>query len=377
MKIAERYLGASLQQDLKHKMVFLGGPRQAGKTTLALSMLSPATRENAGYLNWDIPEHRELIRRDSIPASPQLIVLDEVHKFKYWRRTVKGFYDRYYPERNCLVTGSARLDFYRRGGDSLVGRYHYFRLHPFSFSELDHPSAIEHLLQYGGFPEPFLKADQRFYRRWSAERLTRVVQDDINTLENVSDLSQMELLVDALPARVGSPLSVNSLAEDLERSQPTVKRWLEILSRVYVIFQVPPYHASKLRAVKKAPKLYLWDWAQVEDPGARFENMVASHLLKYCHFRQDTQGFRTDLYYLRDRDGREIDFLVCEARQPVFAVECKLAGQREAGQLLRFKERLRLPRAYQVHLGTLDTGCARKSVRILPFGKMCRELELV
>lgn len=348
-----------------------------GKTTLALSLLPKPSKTAPGYLNWDIPEHRELIRRDLLPAVPPLLILDEIHKFKYWRRTVKGFYDQFYPDRRCIVTGSARLDFYRRGGDSLVGRYHYYRLHPFTLPELGDVSALSQLFEYGGFPEPFLKADATFYRRWNAERTARVVQEDVMSLEKLGDLSLLELLIDALPARVGSVLSINSLAEDLERNHATIKRWLEILSRFYIAFIIPPFHSSKLRAVKKAPKLYLWDWAQVADDGPRFENMVACHLLKYCHYRQDTEGRRFELQYLRDRDGREIDFVVLENRKPTFAVECKLNERREIGSLLRLKELLAIPRLYQVHLSAIDTGSAQKGVRLLPFERLCSEEGLV
>ncbi len=377
MKIARRYLTAHIQRDLKEKLVLVGGPRQVGKTTLAISLLSPPTKENEGYLNWDIPLHRQMIRRDQIPASPSRIVLDEVHKYRHWRRLVKGFYDQFYPSRQCLVTGSARLDYYRRGGDSLVGRYHYYRLHPLSLPEIGDSKAVDQLLKYGGFPEPFLKADERFYRRWGAERITRVIQEEVSALENVSDLSMLELLVDVIPERVGSPLSINSLAEDLEKSHATIKRWLDILGRIYVSFLVLPLHTSKLRAIKKTPKLYLWDWAQVEDEGTRFENMVACHLLKYCHYRQDTAGYRTELRYFRDRDGRELDFIVLEKKKPLFAVECKLSDKRETSHLMRIRELLKIPRVYCTHRRQLDRGSVKSGIRTIPFWKLCNEESLV
>ena len=174
------------------------------------------------------------------------------------------------------MTGSARLDYYRRGGDSLQGRYHYWRLHPFTIGEVS-AKAQSDLLEYGGFPEPFQKGSRQFWRRWSCERLERVVREDLRDLEQVRELSLIELLVDALPERVGSLLSLNSLGEDLEVSPRTVDRWLSMLEHLYVCYRVDPFGAAKIRAVRKSKKLYLWDWAAVPGAGARFENFVAGH----------------------------------------------------------------------------------------------------
>jgi predicted AAA+ superfamily ATPase len=286
---------------------------------------------------------------------------------------VKGLFDTREPQQSFLVTGSARLDVYRRGGDSLHGRYHPYRLHPFSVTEVGgERDQIDGLLRFGGFPEPFLRASERHWRRWQRERLDRIVRDDVRDLERIREISLIDLLVEALPARVGSPLSVKNLREDLEVAHDTVERWLTILENLYVCFRIPPLGAPKIRAVKKERKLYLWDGSAVPEPGPRLENLVASHLMKLCHFREDTEGERMELRFLRDTDVREVDFVVLEGRKPRFAVEVK-SGERSVGPALRyFKERVGIPRWYQVHLGTKDVMV--DGVRILPLATLCREL---
>ncbi|MFN0061577.1 MAG: ATP-binding protein [Myxococcaceae bacterium] len=380
MYLGDRYLKSSVTNDLAEKMVFIGGPRQVGKTTFALSFLSPPSKDNPAYLNWDIPQHRRVISKSDFPAKEPLLVLDEIHKYARWRGVVKGFYDAYFPKRNLLVTGSARLDHYRKGGDSLVGRYHYMRLHPYTLSEVSStPSAtdVETLLAYGGFPEPLVKQSPTFHRRWRRERHSRILREDLRDLETVKEISLLEALLDALPERVGSPLSVRSLVEDLQVAHDTVSRWLTLLENVYLTFRVAPYGVSRIRAVKKEQKLYLWDWSSAETPGAQFENLVASHLLKYCHFLEDTQGHRMELRYLRDRNGREIDFVVLKEKKPVFAVECKTSDSAVSPHVFYFAERTPIPKFYQVHLGTTDVEKDGGRIRVLPFRHLCSELALV
>lgn len=372
-RLARRYLFDSLDADLAEKMVFLGGPRQVGKTTLALSLIGAKDLRHPGYLSWDDVRARPGIRRGELPAGQPRIVLDEIHKFARWRSLVKGLYDTREPGQSLLVTGSARLDVYRRGGDSMHGRYHAYRLHPISLAEAGgHADLIEPLLRFGGFPEPFVRSSDRHWRRWQRERIDRIVRDDVRDLERVREISLIELLIDALPVRVGSPLSVRNLREDLEVAHDTAERWLGILENLYVCFRIPPFGSPRIRAVKKEQKLYLWDWSAVPEPGARFENLVGSHLLKFCHYREDTEGHRMDLRYLRDTDAREVDFVVLENRKPLFAVEVK-SGDREVGRAVRyFKQRTSIPRWYQVHLGTRDV--LVDGVRVLPLAALCREI---
>ncbi|MFO8073928.1 MAG: ATP-binding protein [Polyangia bacterium] len=358
-------------------MVFIGGPRQVGKTTLALSLLDDPSPHHPAYLNWDDPRARASMLEGNLPPDQPLVVLDEIHKFSRWRSLVKGFYDTSRDRRSFLITGSARLDLYSRGGDSLQGRYHYHRLHPFTLTEIGGSGTadLEALLRFGGFPEPLLRADSRFWRRWQRERLQRVIYDDIRDLEHVREISLLEVLAEELPARVGSPLSIKNLAELLQVAHETAARWVEIFERMYHCFRLPPFGGKRIRAVKKEQKLYLWDWSLVPETGPRFENLVASHLLKYCHFVEDTEGHRMELRFLRDTDRREIDFVVLRDREPELAVECKTGHRAVSPAILYFRERTRIPRFYQVHLA--DADFERHGVRVLPFDRFATEVGLV
>lgn len=374
-----RYLRRPVEDVLRSgKMAFVGGPRQVGKTTLALGLLGRGADErHPAYLNWDDPRARARIRAAELPAQQPRLVLDEVHKYARWRGLVKGIWDTEKSSRRIIVTGSARLDYYRKGGDSLVGRYRYLRLHPFSLRELDakaSPSSLEALLRFGGFPEPLIRQDDTAHRIWQRERLTRVVQEDLRDLEHVREISLVEHLVDLLPARVGSPLSIANLRVELEVDHKTVERWLQILENLYVCFRVAPYGAPRIRAVKKERKLYLWDWSSVPDEGPRFENLVASQLLKYCHLIEDTEGHRMELRFLRDTDRREVDFVVLQDARPLFAVECK-SGDRDVGASVRyFAERTPIPRFLQVHRGTRHFESGK--IMVVPFGRFCDDLRM-
>ena len=342
-----RYLQDQVEADLREKMVFVGGPRQVGKTTLAKSLLS----DQAGYLNWDIPAHRERILRRELPNTPRW-AFDELHKNRRWRGFLKGLYDEHGADREILVTGSARLDFYRFGGDSLQGRYHYLRLHPLSVAELSLTSAadMEALFVLGGFPEPFLGASAVRAKRWAIEYRSRLIRDEVTSLEGVRDLGAMEQLMLALPERVGSPLSRNALREDLDLNHQTVSRWLDIFERLYAIFRLAPFGAPRLRAVKKEQKHYHVDWSIVPDEGARFENLVASHLLKWVHFQHDALGRELELRYFRDVDGREVDFVVVERREPILLVEAKLSATSASPALRYLKQRFPSADAWQIQL---------------------------
>lgn len=376
-KTLNRYLEKQVADDLAERMVFVGGPRQVGKTTFALSFLDPPSVLHPAYLNWDDLRARRRLLEGELPPAEPLVVLDEVHKFTRWRNLVKGFYDTTREERSFLITGSARLDHYRRGGDSLQGRYHYHRLHPLTLPEMGMATGhgdVEQLLRFGGFPEPLLKGNRRFWLRWQRERGQRVIYDDIRDLENVREISLLELLADEMPARVGSPLSVKNLSEVLQVSHATAARWVDIFERMYFCFRISPYGSRRTRAVKKERKLYLWDWSLVEDEGARFENFVASHLLKYCHFLEDTEGVAMELRFLRDTDRREVDFVVLKEGVPEFAVECKAGEKTINPAIFYFRERTPISRFFQVHLGARDY--EKQGVRVLPFARFCKETRL-
>lgn len=373
-----RYLEGAVAAALRRKMVFVGGPRQVGKTTLALALLGPdADERHPAYLTWDDPRDAARLRRLELPPDEPLLILDEIHKYARWRNLVKGLYDSERSRRRIVVTGSARLDYYRKGGDSLANRYRYFRLHPFSLRELSPspgPSELEALLRFGGFPEPLLQQDEREHRIWQRDRISRVVREDLRDLEHVREVSLVERLVDLLPERVGAPLSVNSLREDLQVDHKTVERWLTILEHLYLCFRIAPFGAPKVRAVKKERKLYLWDWSMTPAGGPRFENLVASQLLKYCHFVEDTEGHAMELRFLRDTDRREVDFVVLKDGRPQFAVECKSGDRALSPAIGYFAARTAIPRFYQVHLGERHFASGRATV--LPFRTFCQELDL-
>ncbi len=372
-----RYLERFIRDDLKKKMVFLGGPRQVGKTTLATTLIPGFHDNHPAYLNWDNLNHRGKIKNQEWPRFEKLIVLDEIHKNKLWRNLVKGFYDTLKNTHSFLITGSARLNHFRKGGDSLLGRYHYYRLHPYSLPELKYPKdGITDLMKYGGFPETFTSKDERSLRRWHMQRIDRLIQTDLRDWEDVKDLNKIQMLAEELPNRVGSPLSLTSLANDIEVDFKTIKRWIEILDSLYYSFQIAPFGSAKIRAVKKEQKLYLWDWSQVENPGIRFESMVASHLLKYCHYLEDVEGYRCELRFLRDTDKREVDFVVLKNKKPLFAVECKTGERSISPHIFYYQKRTPIPHFYQVHMGTTHRQ-VNDQISMLPFADFCKLVGLV
>ncbi len=339
----DRYIFEPILQDLQKKMVFIGGPRQCGKTYLAKSLLKRLQSEK-NYFNWDSGEDRKIILSKKWGLE-KFIALDEIHKYPKWKNFVKGIYDTEHESHNFIITGSARLDLYKRGGDSMMGRYHYWRLHPFTLDELPKKMKIDEafhrLMTVGGFPDPFLDGDDRAARRWRKERFDLIIREDIRDLERVNEIQNIMLLVDLLKARVGSLIVVSNLAADLQVASNTVKRWIEILERMYLIFVVRPYTDKLSRAISKPFKVYFYDNADVDgDEGARFENLVATHLLKSIQFEEDSLGFRKSLFFLRDKEGREVDFLVTTDRKVEMLVEAKWSDDQVSKSLTYYSERL-------------------------------------
>ena len=343
----KRYLDRPVREDLQQKMVFIGGPRQVGKTTLARDLAPKGHR----YLNWDILKDRESILKQHFPRE-RFIIFDEIHKFSQWRNYIKGLYDQYGDQKKILVTGSARLDYYRHSGDSLQGRYHYYRLHPLTVGELGLKTQkdMEDLLTLGGFPEVFLSHSLRQAKRWQREYRSRVIHEEISSLELSQNISQMELLLMRLPEFVGSPLSINSLTKHLSLSHKTVAKYLDIFERMYLVHRIPPFISKRLRSVKKEQKHYHYNWAEVPERGERFENLVAGHLLKWAHFQQDYEGEDIELHYFRDTDKREIDFIVTDGNKPIKAIECKLKDKGISSHLAYFKAKFPSVDCIQVHL---------------------------
>ena len=332
--------------DLEDKMVLVSGPRQSGKTTLARAILAGRHRgASARYLNWDHDATRSRILAGEFPHDG-LVVFDEIHKFSRWRNFLKGLFDVHRDELQILVTGSARLDLYRRGGDSLQGRYHHLRLYPFSLKEAG--CSVADLLARGPFPEPLFAATPTRARRWSHEYRSRVIREDVASLERVEELGALEQLSTRLPSLVGAPLSLNALREDLGVAHKTVERWADILERLLFLFRIPPFGPSRIKAVKKSRKHYLFDWTGIPDEGPRFENLVAFHLLKESHYREDTEGVEAELRFFRDVEGREVDFVQIVDGRPMRFVECKVAETTVAASLIYLKKKFPSAEALQV-----------------------------
>lgn len=382
-----RYIEEKIISDLSRKMVFIGGPRQVGKTTLA-KRIGETFYNKYSYLNWDDIDDQKSILKSVLNPDTQMIIFDEIHKYRNWKNYIKGKFDKYREIFNIIVTGSARLDLYKKGGDSLLGRYYYFRLHPFSvaemlkrnnklipFKKITFPSEtnaladiFKRLFEFGGFPEPLVSQDAVELRRWQNQRVEKIVKDDIRDIESVRDISTLQTLVSILPEKVASQLSLNALREDLLVSHKTVSLWMDILEHFYYHFRISPYSAKSINALKKEKKMYLWDWSEIPSDSARLENIVASHLLKLVHFLHDTEGYKAELHYLRDRDGHEVDFLVTINKEPWFAVEVKSSDQIPSKNLLYFSKKLSIPFLYQV-INIENVDFMQKDIRIMSVDK--------
>lgn len=340
----KRSLAPFLQADLARKMVFLSGPRQAGKSTLA-GELAPAW-PGAQLLNWDVAADRRVILAQSWSPAARLVVFDELHKMKDWKAWLKGVYDGRTEGQTFLVTGSARLETFRQSGESLAGRYFAWRLHPITVAEWVAVSgatpaqALDRLLERGGFPEPFLAPEAADAARWRRLYLEGLIRDDILEFSRIGELNAMRVFLDMLRQRVGSPLSLASLARDLQVSPTTLGKYLDILEALHIVFVVRPFHRNIARALLKEPKVYFFDAGLVEgDDGARFENACAAMLLRHAHFLQDSAGRDIRLHYVRDKEGREIDFALCEGDSPLGFAECKLADPHVPPYLAAVAER--------------------------------------
>ncbi len=347
-----RYLYEEILKDLKKKMVFIGGPRQVGKTTLAKNILNRAY-SSGRYFNWDFAEDRMGILSAKWHVDDGLVIFDELHKYPHWKNWIKGIYDTNEGDARFLVTGSARLDVYRRGGDSLVGRYHYWRLHPFGFDEypkkMSEAEVFERLMTVGGFPEPFLDGDARAARRWRRERFDRIVKEDIRDLESVRHISLLDLFIRQLMTRVGSLVVMANIAGEIQVSPKTAGSWLDILERMYLVFAVRPYTQNLPRAVIKPPKVFFYDNGDViGDEGAVFENLVATHLLKKIHFLEDRDGYRYELRYIRDKEGREVDFVILKEGVLEELIEVKFSDDKVSKHLTYYAEKLNPPKVTQI-----------------------------
>jgi predicted AAA+ superfamily ATPase len=385
------------------QMLFLSGPRQVGKTTTAHEIGGRFARFAA--FNWDKQEHRRQILAgpdrvaeaaglNALSEGKGLVLFDELHKYGRWKDFLKGFFDTYGERTKIAVTGSARLDFFKRSGDSLMGRYFPYRMHPLSVAELlrPHPpeGEIDHeprrmpeadfasLLQFGGFPEPLAAKDRRFSNRWRRLRQQLLFKEEVRELTRVTELGQMEVLAALVAQRVGSLTSLSSLAGELNVSLETVKRWLKILESLYYVFPVRPWWKNVARSLRKEPKYYLWDWSLAPSPPARLENLVAAALLKTVDYWTDAGLGDYGLHFVRDKEKREVDFLVSKDGAPWFLVEVKTSGTgRLERNLVRFHERLGTAHAFQaaLDLAPLSADCfAQPRPTIVPLATFLAQL---
>lgn len=372
------------------QMALVTGPRQVGKTT--------SSRRGAGehrYYSWDRQSDRVLITRgpdavardlglEALGDSPRHIVFDEIHKYRSWRGFLKGFFDTHADETRTVVTGSTRLGHFRRGGDSLMGRYFHYRMHPLSVAELVRQQISESpirppgrvdvnsyrdLLRFGGYPDPFLKADTRFYNRWRRLRSELLFREDLRDLTRIQEAGQVQVLGELLADRAGGLLNYSNLAADVNVSVDTVRRWIASLEGLYYCFTIRPYHVNVPKSLRKQPKLYLWDWSLVPSEGARRENFVASHLLKAVHWWTDVGLGEFGLFHLRDKTKREVDFLVTRDGRPWFIAEVKASEGRGLSPALAYYQKMTgCSHAFQVAVdaGFVDANCfgARRPVEV-------------
>lgn len=323
----KRYIQSFIETDLPSKIVLVTGPRQCGKTTLSKQLY-----DSYDYFNYDAAASRLALNEQSWDRKKRLVIFDELHKMKNWKQWLKGIYDTEGIPPEILVTGSARFNTHKKVGDSLAGRYFQFRLHPLDLKEAvlyygnDVDKLFEQLWHCGGFPEPFLKNDLNYYKRWRKTHSDIILREDLINLYTGRDIQAIETLVLLLKDRVGSTISYANLARDLERDPNTIKRWLQLLEDLYLIFRVTPYHKNIARSLLKEPKFYFYDHASLDtNEGAHLENIVACALLKELHFLEDTQGITAKLHYMRTKDGKEVDFLICIDQKPTCIIEVKSA----------------------------------------------------
>lgn len=385
MKKDSRYLQNSIIDDaLKdYKMAFISGPRQVGKTTLSRQLLT----NEQNYFSWDdVKFQRQWVSNpkyilDEIGDGP--IVFDEIHKYRKWKGHLKGFYDQYGDKLQIIVTGSARLDIFRKGADSLLGRYVPYRLHPFTVAETKSPCSpdeifskantsyrFQDILNLSGFPEPLLKGKQEWAKRWSKLRLDRLVFEDFRDLRAANDLNAVRLLTELLPSRVGSILSLNSIREDSSVAYATLRSWVEILESLYYCFKIRPYSTKISRSLRSDPKLYLFDPLQLENESAKLENIMALHLLKACHFWTDTAQGLFDLHFVATKEKKEVDFLVTKNKKPWMLVECKSNDKNPSKNLIYFKDRLKTQMNFQVvTTQNYDKEFKSENIRVINYEK--------
>jgi len=372
MKKRDLYLEIWRDLSSEKNMIFVAGPRQAGKTTLSQIISKAFT--NHVYFNWDIPDHRSLLFEnpsfftefDRKDASRPLIVFDEIHKYKEWKNYLKGVYDQFHNDYQFLVSGSGRLDIYQKGSDSLAGRYFLFHLLPFTIAELSESNRkIDSLIidplkismdgsgrlkkiwtrlsKLSGFPEPYLFNRLTTYQRWSNTYSRQLIREDIRDLTGIKSISEIETLYYLLPSKIGSPLSIPSFARDLKVSYNSIQSWLSIFETFFMTFSISPWTRKISRAIQKETKVYLWDTPRIKNPSSRFENMVAQELFRAVISWNDMGYGRFSLHFIKNKEQQEVDFLVANDNEPFLLIEAKLSETQPSKALVKFQNALDIP----------------------------------
>ena len=346
-----RYIEPFIIQDLKKKIVFLSGPRQIGKTTLAKLLIK---NQKGIYLNYDVTKDRKIIVEESWDKSAPIICLDEIHKNKKWKNQLKNIYDAYADHQSILVTGSARLDLFRKSGDALTGRYFHYKMHPIDLIEginlIDTKNKYDltkHILQHGGFPESFFNPE--ISAKLSKNRIEQVLNEDVRDLSKISDIKSLELLVEILRESNGGTINFDHLAKKLSKSAPTVKKWIEILEKLYLIFIIPPLATNSAKSYRKESKYYFFDLSlNLNDISFALENLTALTLLKQCDLANDSKGTNYKLHYYKDSNKKEIDFVITLNRKPYHFIEVKTSDDHFSKVLFDFKEKYPHAKATQI-----------------------------
>ncbi|MFH1644104.1 MAG: ATP-binding protein, partial [bacterium] len=358
------------------KMVLLVGPRQAGKTWLSKNVAKEF--KNSVYLNYDQILDREIIEKQTWLPDTDLLILDELHKMDGWKNYLKGVFDTKPEHMKILVTGSARLDIYNQLGDSLAGRYFRHRLLPFSLSEfmqLSEPLNMQRLIERSGFPEPYLAENDTEANRWRLQYINSMLSTDIFEIDKIQNVKAMQLVFDMLRTKVGSPVSYQSLAEDIAVSPTTVKKYVQVLEALFIIFRVTPYSKNIARSLLKEPKIYFFDTGLVQgDEGVKLENLVAVSLLKNIYAMNDYKAKECALHYLRTKDGVEVDFAISCQNKIEYIIEAKLSDDSLSKALTYFQEKYNYPAIQLVKF--LRNEYEKNGIKILKAEKFLSQLFL-
>ncbi|MBU1147802.1 MAG: ATP-binding protein [Candidatus Omnitrophica bacterium] len=371
----KRGLYSNLWQALssEKQMIFVCGPRQVGKTTFAKEIAK--TFKNQLYFNWDIIDNKKLLvenpaffeNLNRVDESMPLVILDEIHKYRHWKNYLKGIYDQFFQEYKFLVSGSGRLDIYQRKGDSLAGRYFMLHLFPFTIAESsERKKTFQEVIKsplsgfdindtnktkktwqllhaVGGFPEPFVKQKKTFLTKWSRNYIRQVINEDIRNAFDIKKIDDIEILFSLLPSKVGNPLSLNNLANDIQVSFESIKNWINLFDRFYLTFRISPWTRKVARAIVKEKKLYLFNYPEIQNEGNRFENMVALELYRAISNWNDYGYGRFSLHYLRNKEKQEVDFLISDFNKPALLIETKFSDDLPAKSLVNFQKIFNIP----------------------------------